>query len=551
MNNFLITLKMEFRGIFNLGKDPTQKAWGLFALNLIFSAIIYAVMVCGIYFVCEMILKGSIPMNYEYLALATFISMLVQFVSATGQLVKVLYFDSDNELLIRFPLEGIELFLAKSVFVYINTLIISIVVTLPFYVFYGIFNNMGVAFYIHSVTTTLLISFIPFFLANLISVPVMHLNNLIRNKFGLKLTFVILMIVIGFSLYMMLLRGVLEYYQTQESHNLFSEQTLLILKNVAKGLVPASLFANVLYGEMIWQSMLMIFLITAVLGLVSMYLGSYSYYPVLLKSIEKGREAFCKKSKNKPKSIFSSILFTELTTIFRSFNYSFQYLAMAIAAPFMVYFCNNLAVAVGDSSVGGAIIPGLTILVILIFDTIIVSFASTTISRTGENFYFTKVIPVSYRFQLLVKMVLYIIVAGGSNLLTCLSTWLIFGGEKYGNYIGIADVAGIFGISFFIIIALTAAAILSDMRSPTFDTNSDGDLVHANKNVTVSMVLGIMISVLFGVFAMLFTYIPMGSWRAGIDGVYIILNAVSFLMAVISVLLLFINAEKKYGNIVP
>lgn len=551
MNNFLITLKMEFRGIFNLGKDPTQKAWGLFALNLIFSAIIYAVMVCGIYFVCEMILKGSIPMNYEYLALATFISMLVQFVSATGQLVKVLYFDSDNELLIRFPLEGIELFLAKSVFVYINTLIISIVVTLPFYVFYGIFNNMGVAFYIHSVTTTLLISFIPFFLANLISVPVMHLNNLIRNKFGLKLTFVILMIVIGFSLYMMLLRGVLEYYQTQESHNLFSEQTLLILKNVAKGLVPASLFANVLYGEMIWQSMLMIFLITAVLGLVSMYLGSHSYYPVLLKSIEKGREAFCKKSKNKPKSIFSSILFTELTTIFRSFNYSFQYLAMAIAAPFMVYFCNNLAVAVGDSSVGGAIIPGLTILVILIFDTIIVSFASTTISRTGENFYFTKVIPVSYRFQLLVKMVLYIIVAGGSNLLTCLSTWLIFGGEKYGNYIGIADVAGIFGISFFIIIALTAAAILSDMRSPTFDTNSDGDLVDANKNVTVSMVLGIMISVLFGVFAMLFTYIPMGSWRAGIDGVYIILNAVSFLMAVISVLLLFINAEKKYGNIVP
>lgn len=551
MNNFLITLKMEFRGIFNLGKDPTQKAWGLFALNLIFSAIIYAVMVCGIYFICKMILQGSIPMNYEYLALATFISMLVQFVSAAGQLVRVLYYDSDNELLIRFPLEGIELFLAKSVFVYINTLIISIVVTLPFYVFYGIFNNMNGWFYLHSVTTTLLISLIPFFLANLISVPVMHLNNLIRNKFGLKLTLIILLIIVGFSLYMMLLRGILEYYQTQESDTLFTEKTLLILKTIAKGLVPASLYANVLYGEMVWQSILMIFLITAVLGLVSMYLGSQSYYPVLLKSIEKGREAFHKKSKDKPKSVFGTILYTELLTIFRSFNYSFQYLAMAIAAPFMVYFCNNLAVAVGDSSVGGAIIPGLTILVILIFDTIIVSFASTTISRTGENFYFTKIIPIKYRTQLLVKMVLYMIVAGGSNLITCISTWLIFGGKNYGNHIGIVDVLGIFGISFFIIIALTCIAILSDMRSPTFDTNSDGDLVQANKNVTISMVLGIVISVLFGIFAMLFTYIPMGTWRAGINGVYIILNAFSFIMAVISSSILFSTAEKRYEKIVP
>ncbi len=551
MNNFLITLKMEFRGIFNLGKDPTQKAWGLFALNLIFSAIIYVVMVGGIYFVCKMILQGNIPMNYEYLAAATFISMVVQFVSATQQLVKVLYFDTDNELLIRFPLEGIELFLAKSVFVYINTLIISIVFTLPFYVFYGIFNDMGGFFYINSVTTAFMISFIPFFLASLISVPFMHLNNIIRNKFGLKLTLIILLIVIGFSLYMMLLRGVLEYYQTQEANMLFSEKTLMMLKTVAKGLVPASLFANVLYGEMIWQSILMIALLIAVLGLASMYLGARSYYPVLLKSIEKGREAFHKKTKNKPKSIFGTILYTELIAIFRSFNYSFQYLAMAIAAPVMVFFCNNLAVAVGDSSVGGAIIPGLTILVILIFDTIIVSFASTTISRTGENFYFTKIIPVSYRMQLLIKMVLYMIVAGGSNLISCLSTWIIFGGEKYGNYIGIIDVLGIFGISFFVIISLTAIAILSDMKSPTFETNSDGDLVQANKNVTGTMVLGIILSVLFGIFAMLFTYIPMGAWKAGINGVYIVLNTLSFVMAVVMVLVLFLNAEKRYEKIVP
>jgi ABC-2 type transport system permease protein len=542
---------MEFRGIFNLGKDPTQKAWGLFALNLIFSAIIYAVMVTGIYFISEMILNGNIPMQYEYLVLATFLSMLVQFISATGQLVKVLYGDVDNELLIRFPLEGFQLFLSKSVFVFINTLIISTVFTLPFYVFYGIFNNLGALYYIHSVITCFFICLIPFFIASLISVPVMHVNNLIRNKFGLKLTFVILLIIIGFSIYMMLLRGILEYYQTQESNALFSEQIMVIAKEITKAMVPANFFANLLYGQKVWLSILGIFLFTGALGSASMYLGYRSYYPTLLRSIEKGREAFTKKTKNKSKSVFNTILHTEMLSIFRSFNYSFQYLAMAIAAPFMVYFCNNLAVAVGDSSVGGAIIPGLTILVSLIFDTIIVSFASTTISRMGENFFFTKVIPVSYKFQILVKLVLYMIVAGGSSLVTSISTWIIFGGEKFGNNIGIIDAISIFVISFFIIIALTTTAILSDMKSPTFDTNSDGDLVQANKNVTNTMILGVAISVLFGIFAMIFTYIPMGEWKSGINGVYIVLSALSFVLAGISILILFLKADKKYEKILP
>lgn len=551
MSNFLITLKMEFRGHFGLGKNPNRKAWSVFALNLVFDAIIYCVFLTAMYFVSSMVLTGSIPMQYEYLVVATLASMLVQLATSTGSLIKVLYYDVDNELLMRFPIDGMELFLAKAAFVFCNNLILAFLFTLPFYVFYGVFAGMGGGYYVASVAMAMFISLIPFFVANLIAVPVMHLNNLIRNKFGLKLAFIIFLMVLAFSIYMLLLRGILEYYQTSESSVLFSDELMMKIKSIARSIIPASWFANILIGEKAGLSSLYVSLITLGVGAISLYLAHRSYYPTLLKSLEKGREAFTKKTKNKPKSQFAAIFTTELKVIFRSFNYSFQYLAMAIAAPLMVYFCNNLAVAVGDSAVGGAIIPGLTLMVVLIFDTIIVSFASTTISRNGATFYMTKLIPVPYKTQILAKMLLYFTVAGASSLLSCLVTWAAFGGERYGNYMGILDVLGIFVISAFIIISQTCVAIMSDMKSPTFDVNGDGELTQANKNVSNSMILGITIAVIYGLLAMIFTYLPIGMMKMGVKGMYLILGGVSLVLAAVTLLVLLLTVDKKYQKIVP
>lgn len=550
MNNFWITLRMEFRGLFELGSNPSKRHWGLFALNLVFDGIIYFVFLAAMYFISKMILLGSLPMQYEFLVVATVISMLVQLGTSTGRLIKVLYHDVDNELLLRFPIGGTELFLSKATFVYLNNLIISVLFTLPFYIFYGIFMNMDVGFYFSAVAISMLVSLVPFFFANLIAVPVMHVNNQMKNKFALNLAVIIILLVVSFSIYMLVLQGILHYYETQEAASLFSDDFLLRVKAIASALIPASYYANILHGEKVWFSIIMTTLITLVSGAVSLYMASKYYYPTLLKSIEKGKEAFTKKVKNKVRSIFGTILHTETLIIFRSFSYAFQYLAMAIAAPFMVYFCNNLAVAIGDSSVGGAIIPGLTMMVVLIFDTIIISFASTTISRNGQYFYLTKIFPITFKFQIFSKMALYFFVAAASSLVSCLTTWLIFGGEKFGNYIGVLDVLGIFSISALIIISQTCIAILADLKSPNFDVNGEGELVQANKNVSNSMILGIAISVIYGIIAMVFTYLPMGSLNMGIKGVYIVLTAISLGIAAITVSILYFRVDKLYDKLV-
>ena len=549
MSNFLITLRMEFRGHFGLGKTNGKKGIGNLVLNLVFDAIIYAVFLAALYFVSSMILTGNIPMQYEFLVVATLASMIVQLGTCTASLIKVLYYDVDNELLLRFPIEGMELFFAKATFVFIKNIILSFCFTVPLYIYYGVFTGAPWYHYPVSLAMTVYISILPFAVANIIAVPVMHLNNLIRNKFGLKLVFIIALMAAAFSVYMLLLRGILEYYQTSEANVLFSEETLLKIKEIAGSLIPASWFANMLFRERVAFSAICSFGLTAVVVALSFILAKKSYYHTLLKSLEKGKEAFTKHTSNKIRSQFGTIFVTELKVIFRSFNYSFQYLAMAIAAPLMVYFCNDLAVAVGDAAVGGAIIPGLTMMVILIFDTVIVSFASTTISRNGDTFYLTKIFPVEYKLQMLAKMVLYFVVAGGSSLVSCLVTWAAFGGEKYGNFMGIVDVVGIFFISAFVIIAQTCVAIMSDMKSPTFEVNGEGELTKANKNVSNSIILGVVIAVVYGLVSMIFTYLPI--LKTGIRGVYLILNGLSLLIAGVCVLVLFLTVDKRYSKIVP
>lgn len=549
MSNFLITLRMEFRGHFGLNQTNGKKAWGNFALNLVFDAIIYAVFIAALYFVSSMVLTGSIPMEYEYLVVATMASMIVQLATCTASLIKVLYYDVDNELLLRFPIDGLELFLAKATFVFIKNILLSFAFTLPLYVFYGVFTGEPWYFYIGSIGLTVYVSILPFALANIIAVPVMHVNNMIRNKFGLKLAFIIALMGVAFSLYMLLLRGILEYYQTSEANVLFSEAMLLKIKAIAGSMIPASWIANMLFNESVGFSVLFSILTTIVVVGVSFFLSKKSYYHTLLKSLEKGKEAFTKKTKNKIRSQFGTIFVTELKVIFRSFNYSFQYLAMAITAPLMVYFCNDLAVTVGDAAVGGAIIPGLTMMVILIFDTIIVSFASTTISRNGDCFYMTKIFPVPYKTQIFAKMVLYFVVAGGSSLISCFVTWAAFGGAKYGNNMGPVDVVGIFLISAFVIVAQTCVAIMSDMKSPTFEINGEGDLTKANKNVSNSIILGVVIAVVYGLLSMIFTYLPI--LKMGIKGMYLILGGLSLIIAGTCVLVMFKTLDKKYEKIVP
>lgn len=554
-------LRLELRARFGSKVEISTKDKIMKGVNIVFTLAIYAVLVTGIYFLTDMFVKRS-SLRFEFLVLATLFTMSVSTLVAIGNVVKNLYMSGDNELLLRFPVSGTEILIAKSLYCFIHNVIINAMLTLPFYIIFGIVTSAGAGFYFASLGIMILGVFVPYFIANLLAIPVMFVVNLVKNQFLLVLIFLIAALCGGFILYMTALTGILEYLSS-ERVGLFSAEMIARYQAFAHAAYPFKWYAMLLNGKIaggfgaqdLGLAFLYIFLMTGVLGIGAYFVTTRTYYKTILKGIETEKVSFHKKLPNVCRSVFGTLVHREFYLILRSFNYSFQYLAMAVAAPVMVYFCNNLAATMGKNTVGAAIVPGLTLLVITIFVTIIVSFASTSISREGNAFYHTKIIPVSFTHQILVKLFLYALVGTCSVVLCCIVVGAAFATEKAGRLLTPLDVGCIFCITEMAVLSLTCLSIWADVKSPTFNVSGDGELVAANKNVALSLLVGIVLAVVYGVFSMVFNFVPLQIGETvlidSMSDIYIALSVVSVLILIASVCTLFINLDKRYLKITP
>ena len=553
-------LRLELRSRFGSRVETPVKTQIGRALNILFTLIVYAILVTGIYYLAEMFIVRS-ELRFEFLVFATIFTMGVATIVAIGNVVKNLYMSGDNELLLRFPVSGAEILIAKSIYCFLHNLVINAMRTLPFYVIFGVVTKAGAGYYFASIGVMLLSVLLPYFLANLVAIPVMMATNFVKNQFLLVLIILIGVLCAGFILYMTALKSILTYL-SEEQLGLFSGEMIARYGEIASKCYPFKWYAMLLAGgsagyagKDIGLAFLYIFLMTAAVGVGAYLVTVKFYYKTILHGIETEKVSFHRKTPNTRRTIFGTLLHREFYLILRSFNYSFQYLAMAVAAPVMVYYCNDLASTMGKDTVGAAIVPGLTLMVIIIFVAIIVSFASTSVSREGSAFYHTKIIPVSYTAQVSVKLFLYALVGTASVVLSCIVVGAAFGTEKAGNLLTPLDVGCIFAISEMTVLSLTCLAIWADVRSPIFNVVGDGELVSANKNIAVSLLVGILVAVIYGAATMLLGFLPIeiGGFSVvdGLGDVYLILSVISLVILGASLAMLYVNLEKRYGKIAP
>ncbi|MEG1791475.1 MAG: hypothetical protein RR033_02115 [Clostridia bacterium] len=537
-------LKLDLRSRFGFGSKIGAKNIGKWIANVIFTGAIYGIIVAGIYYLTKMF-TGRPELRDSYIVLVTMASMILQLIICTATLVKALYYSTDNEMLMRFPVNGTQIFAAKSAYVLTNNFLIMSAMLLPFYICYGVLMKLGVGFYFWAGFVTIISSTLPFFIANIIAIPVMLFVNLIKNKFGIVLAIIIAVLIFSFTLYMLILNTVLDYMQTREL-SLFSPQMIEHINNFAKYCFPFNQYGNLLRGKKVLLSLLYVILLTSGVGAISFWVVKKWYFKTILDGIENQRASFTKKIKNKPLPVFVALLKREFLLIIRSFNYSFQYLAMAMTAPIMVFMCNKLAAKIGVESVGTGILPGISLLVVTIFVAIIISFSSTAISREGSCFYHTKIIPVSYNQQILVKFILYSAVATISVILCCLSI-------LFAKFISFKDSVFIFFIAELVVITLTSICIYVDTISPSFNVSGEGEIVSANKNVAIALVVGLLLAIIYGFSTMILSYLPSMfgiAIKNGLISIYWLLIIITAVTAAISVTTLFVNVNKRYTKLV-
>ena len=510
--NIRTLLRLEIKNRFsNYSLTDFKSYLKLLFTIVLLGAVIYAIYwVAGLFF--EMFETGG--MLYEALVLlvtAIFIFMLFTGISST---IKVLYYKGDNEILMRYPVSGAEVFISKTLFLFLSQFIVTTVVMAPFLVAYASVSGLGVAFYVKIPVPILLMVFINFFLSNILAIPIMHLTNRIRNKFILIIIGLAILVTAGFALYMLLFNSMVTY-MNDTAFSVFSDDMVAVIETVAKWLIPAKYFADVMVGKELYIAYpaLIGMLGLTLIGMI--FIIYFLYAKTLLNNVEVEGSAFKHVTKNRRRPIFVTLLRKEFLQVFRSVNYSFQYFVLACAMPVMIYFCNEITGRLGENQIGEQIALGMTMLVMLIFATVITSFAATSTSREGDNFYHTKVAPVSIQKQLFAKFTMFFLVSVAANAVCAVVLY-------FTKQVNLTDAIWLFVMVELAAIAETLIAMRMDIAHPYFNLSGEGEVVNNNASTTLAVAMGFAVAVVIGIICMFLGYL--GNTGFSIEIPYAIMN---------------------------
>ena len=510
--NIRTLLRLEIKNRFsNYSLTDFKSYLKLLFTIVLLGAVIYAIYwVAGLFF--EMFETGG--MLYEALVLlvtAIFIFMLFTGISST---IKVLYYKGDNEILMRYPVSGAEVFISKTLFLFLSQFIVTTVVMAPFLVAYASVSGLGVAFYVKIPVPILLMVFINFFLSNILAIPIMHLTNRIRNKFILIIIGLAILVTAGFALYMLLFNSMVTY-MNDTAFSVFSDEMVAVIETVAKWLIPAKYFADVMVGKELYIAYpaLIGMLGLTLIGMI--FIIYFLYAKTLLNNVEVEGSAFKHVTKNRRRPIFVTLLRKEFLQVFRSVNYSFQYFVLACAMPVMIYFCNEITGRLGENQIGEQIALGMTMLVMLIFATVITSFAATSTSREGDNFYHTKVAPVSIQKQLFAKFTMFFLVSVAANAVCAVVLY-------FTKQVNLTDAIWLFVMVELVAIAETLIAMRMDIAHPYFNLSGEGEVVNNNASTTLAVAMGFAVAVVIGIICMFLGYL--GNTGCSIESPYALMD---------------------------
>ena len=535
MRQFLTLLKLEF-----IVKNPRRTVGGKlwpkivrWIILLLGLSVVIGIMLFAFKSVINICVKSNI--EQEFIIFYTFIIQTIQLLFGLSLTTKTLYFSADSDVL-KLPLDGKIIFLAKITYLFIYELAFTALLNIPMFLMYGIITAQGAGYFLMLLPNVIFFPIIPFLLGLILSVPTMYIVAYLKTKFVVMLLIYVMFVVVGFTLYIYALKFVLGILQSGEIVDVFSSQIILSIKAVANFLYLPVLFKNSLLLYRFVPSALINFTLILVLGGLIIYFANKIYLKIVLDNSESGGSVYSRKIKIKDRSITNALFFREFLTIFRSVNYSFQYLTIVITTPLMVYFSNKIASSIGVDQLGQGILPGISVLVLIMFLTMGSSFAATSFTREGGNFFHTKIIPVSYTKQVTVKFLLYVIVAIPSIMISCIILAMV-------GFLSYLDACLIgFAVSL-IIVGNIAGSMLLDIKHPQFMYLDGKEVTTTTKNVNTSLSIGFVIAALMGVGSIVVAYI------VSMLAIYFELFGFAIPYILIEVFGLFYKLEKRYTNI--
>ena len=514
----------EILNIYKLEKNLSRKKR---STNILIMAIL---LVSSIIFSYGLIVAANLIIGDEItigtFSLLVLIYQLILFFINFGDQMKRVYEFKDKVLLAYMPVDKKNIYLGKLLYSFLNTYKLGLMLIIPFFLVYTLFVDMSLSYFLWIIPISMILPLLSFAIASFVVTPIVVIKNKVKNNFFINLALNVGLVTALFYLYNKIVFNIARIVLFND---LGKGNILLDLaKKLDNKYIPSTWIISTLLNNNI--SNLGLFIgSSAIIILIAIYLNQSSFKRIFNSLMLDKHAAKIIKSKDKPKKVFTSYFNYELKSLYRSSTYSFTYIGMAIVMPFMTYYCNKFIIDFASERLGQNMIFGTTLLVILIFTSMICSTTSTFISREGESYWILKTNPNGIKKPLIAKSLVGVLF---SSLAIIASVSLAI----YTDQIGLKQGCFISGISLIYILGLVCMGMNINLFKPNlFYSNKEN-----NSNIVSHLTIGLIVSILIGIYSMI------RGFTAKFDSLAIVCIYIVSIFTLINVLILVLFNKKLY-----
>lgn len=469
MTKFGTLLKVNLRQQFRARKNTSKKTmpvWGIYivlgVVLLPLLAMLFSTFVSAGEFLSE-------PQYAPYLnAAVTFAITAIELVNVFFGLKSMLgtvYMSNDSDMLLALPVKTVTIFLSKLAVCYIveffSTLVMLAATLLPL----GIGLSAGAGYFAALIFGAFLIPLISLLAVAILSVPLLLVSNLFRNKGAVGTIIYVLLFGALMALYMWfvvslgwgtgdfngadvgaMLDGILESVSSAAAY---------LYPNVwLSGAFTAATFGG-------WIGNFALFLLSALvlLGLTVLLSGKIFLWNMRKSQENAGKGAKKTTYKFAGGNKIPSLLAADFKNMLRTSSLGFYCLTQVVVIPVcVVIYCLALKDVGGEGEMQNLLSMVSRVMLIVMGPMTCVT-AASSVSREGENFYLIKTLPVKPSQYALSKLIISLIFNGAAFALSVVFECIFV---KIGIVVGLLDFLTVFCASA----GVSAALVLIDMKNP-------------------------------------------------------------------------------------
>jgi len=488
------------------------------------------------------------------LMLAVLGSLLITLVFGLISLLSGFYFSNDLSILVPLPLTPVQVLTSKFVQVLATEYLSIMFFFWPTVIVYGVKAQPSLLYWLASLAVFLLLPVIPLLIAGILVIPLMRFRRASSDseRWSAVLSIIILVIVLAgqFAFQRMAMQ-----HATDGSLEQALFQTSLGLSKNISGYFPPSLWAMLALhkaGTLAGCGYFLLFaLLAAVLGVLMFMLAKKFFYRGLLSGNEKRAskraidEEQLTRAAGKHRSAMAAMFVREWKYFWRNSMWVFNNMIGALILPLimaMTFLMNPSEAAIPDfagllqkANIWGImplIIAGVSMGLGGMFEV-----ACYAVSREGQLFWISKVIPVAPAVQLRAKMWHALVM----TIIAILPTWILTGVILRIPLLyflaGIAlSILGLWGV--------LASGLLIDLIRPYLTWDHPNKVAKQNLNIVFAMFVAIWITGIGAFLAVKLISLKLGLWQ-----VYAGVIAYLLLLAVGLELILRKIAARRYAAI--